>query len=157
MCLKESVSISINVAQAYNVNINTKETFSPLPGLEAVSQSHRQRLWLVWRRRQRRGHSFLQLELSPSGNTHGQKNPISRHNEFKLNTHTHTHKKSLILVRLAAMCGCLLALILVGVRYTSIIFYGINQKTHLFFESMTFQLCWLIVKCFLCCNIFKAF
>ena len=62
----------------------TQKTFSPLPGLWAVSRSLHQRWWLIWRRRRRRGGSFLQLELSPSGNTHGQKNAISR--RFKLNT-----------------------------------------------------------------------
>lgn len=74
----------------YNVNITTKKTFSLLPELEVVSRCRRQRWWLVWRRRQHQGHSFLQLELEPSGITHWQKNPISRHSNFKINTHTHT-------------------------------------------------------------------
>lgn len=88
---KQSISININVAQVSNVNINTKKAFSPLPVLGAVSRSLRQRWWLTfWRRRRRWGDSFLQLELSPSGNTRGQKYPISRHTRFK---HTHTITK----------------------------------------------------------------
>lgn len=43
MCLKESVSLSINVAQAYSANINTEKTISPLPELGAVSRSRRRR------------------------------------------------------------------------------------------------------------------
>lgn len=99
MGLKESVSISINVAQVCNVNINTEKTISPLPELWAASRSRRQRWWPVWSWR-RWGCSFLQLELSPSGNTHGQKNPISKHARFKLNTHAIT--------KLGACCkiGC---------------------------------------------------
>lgn len=53
-----------------NLNINTKTKPSRLPELGAVFQSRRQRWWL-WRRQQHRGHFFLQLELSPSGITHG--------------------------------------------------------------------------------------
>lgn len=101
ICLTESVSFSINVAPVYTVNINTKTIISLLPELGAVSQSHHQRWWLVWRRQRRRGHSFQQLELSPSGSAHGQKNPISRKTQFKLNTHKQS--QHLALVRLAAM------------------------------------------------------
>lgn len=89
MHLKESVSISINVAQVSNVNINTEKALSPLPRLGAVSRSRRQRWWLVGTKR-RRGDSFLQLELLPSGNTHGQKNTISIRTSNL--THRNTHK-----------------------------------------------------------------
>lgn len=87
--LTESVSMSINVSPVLNVNTNTKKTVSPLPELGAASRSRHQRWWLVWRRRRRRwGRSFLQLELSPSGNADEQKNPISRNTRFKLSTDT---------------------------------------------------------------------
>lgn len=89
-CLAESLSTGINVAPGSNVNINTQRTISPLPELGAVSQSRRPRWWLVWRRQRHRGRSFLQLELSPSGIAHGQRNPISRKTEFgTLATHNY--------------------------------------------------------------------
>lgn len=44
------------------------KAFSPHPGLGAVARSRRRRWWPVWTRRLR-GDSFLQLELSPSGDT----------------------------------------------------------------------------------------
>lgn len=59
-CLKESLSISI------------EEAFSPRPGLGAAARSRRRRWWPVWTRRLRGG-SFLQLELSPSGDASVQK------------------------------------------------------------------------------------
>lgn len=70
-----------------------RRTISPLPELGAVFQSRRLRWWL-WKKRQRLGRSFLQLEPSPSAVTHRKERRTMRKK-----TTTARQRQELILIR----------------------------------------------------------
>lgn len=72
-CMQKSLYQSVTTSHRFpNVNVRERKASIPRPGLGAASRSPRRWCWRVWMRR-RWGDSFLQLELWPSGNTHGQK------------------------------------------------------------------------------------